>query len=39
MNMLRSYQKLNFYLTFKNDVSRLEYLDLIKNKKHREAVA
>ena len=27
MNMLRSYKKLNFYSTFKNDVSRSEYVD------------
>ena len=31
MNMLRSYKKLNFYSAFKNDVSRSENLDLIKN--------
>ena len=28
MNMLRFYKKLNFYSTFKTDVSRSEYLDL-----------
>ena len=39
MNMLRFHKKLNFYSTFKTDVSRSEYLDLIKNKKHRQAVA
>ena len=39
MNMLRSFKKLNFCSTFKNDVSRSEYLDLIKNEKHRQAVA
>ena len=39
MNMLRFDKKLNFYSTFKNDVSRSEYLDLIKNEKHRQAVA
>ena len=35
-NMLRSYEKLNFYSTLKNDVSRSEYLDLIKNEKTRQ---
>ena len=35
-NMLRSYKKMNFYSTFKNDVSRSEYLDLIKNEKTRQ---
>ena len=39
MNMLRSYKKLNFYSAFKTDVSRSEYLDLIKNEKHCQAVA
>ena len=39
MNMLRSFKKLNFCSTFKNDVSRSEYLDPIKNEKHRQAVA
>ena len=39
MNMLRSFKKLNFCSTFRNDVSRSEYLDLIKNEKHRQAVA
>ena len=39
INMLRSYKKLNFYSTFKTDVSRSEYLDLIKNEKHCRAVA
>ena len=34
--MLRSYKKMNFYSTFKNDVSRSEYLDLIKNEKTRQ---
>ena len=38
-NMLRSCKKLNFYSTFKTDVSRSEYLDLIKNEKHCQAVA
>ena len=38
MNMLRTYKKLSFYSTFKTDVSRSEYLDLIKNEKHRQAV-
>ena len=38
-NMLRSYKKLNFYSTFKTDVSRSDYLDLIKNEKHRQAGA
>ena len=33
MNMLRSFKKLNFCSTFKNDVSRSEYLDPIKNDK------
>ena len=37
--MLQSYVKLNFYSTFKTDVSRSEYLDLIKNEKHCQAVA
>ena len=37
--MLRTYKKLNLYSTFMSDVSRSEYLDLIKNKKHRQAVA
>ena len=31
MNMLRTYKKLSFYSTFKTNVSRSEYLDLIKN--------
>ena len=35
MDMLQSYKKLNFYSTFKADVSRSEYLDLIENEKHR----
>ena len=39
MNMLRSYKKLNFYSTFKTDVSRSEYLDLTENEKHCQAVA
>ena len=39
MKKLRSYKKLNFYSTFKTDVSRSEYLDLIKNEKDRQAVA
>ena len=40
MKKLRSYKKkLNFYSTFKTDVSRSEYLDLIKNEKHRQEVA
>ena len=38
MNMLRTYKKLSYYSTFKTDVSRSEYLDLIKNEKHRQAV-
>ena len=38
MNMLRSYKKLNFYFTFNTDVSISEYLDLIKNEKHCQAV-
>ena len=38
MNMLRSLKKLNFCSTFKIDVSRLEYLDLIENEKHSQAV-
>ena len=40
--MLRSYKNLNVYSTFKTDVSRSEYLDLIlikKNGKHCQAVA
>ena len=37
--MLRSSKKMNVYSTFKNDVRRLEYLDLIKNEKHHQAVA
>ena len=37
--MLRSCKKLNFYSTFKTDVSRSEYLDLIKNEKHCQALA
>ena len=36
MKMLQSYKKLN---TLKTDVSRSEYLDLIKNEKHPQAVA
>ena len=32
-------EKLNFYSTLKTDVSRSEYLDLIKNEKHCQAVA
>ena len=39
VNWLRSYKKLNFHFTFKNDVSKSEYLDLIKNEKHHQAVA
>ena len=39
MNMLRTYKKMNFYPTCKTDVSRSEYFDLIKNEKHRQAVA
>ena len=39
MKMLRSYKNLNVYSTFKTDVSRSEYLDLIKNEKHLQAVA
>ena len=39
MNMLRYYKKLNFYFTFKTDVSKSEYLDPIKTEKHRQAVA
>ena len=39
MNMLRFYKKLNFYSTFKANVSRSEYLDLIENEKHHQAVA
>ena len=35
-NMLRSYKKLNFYSTFKNNVSRSEYLDLIKSEKTKQ---
>ena len=31
--LLRSYKKLYFCFTFKTDVSRSEYLDLIKNEK------
>ena len=30
---------MNFYSTCKTDVSRSKYLDLIKNEKHRQAVA
>ena len=39
MNMLRACKNLNVYSIFKADVSRSEYLDLIKNGKHRQAVA
>ena len=39
MNMLRSYKTLNFYSSFKIDVSGSEYLHLIKNEKHCQAVA
>ena len=39
MDMLQSYKKLNFYSTFKANVSRSEYLDLIENEKHRQAEA
>ena len=39
MNMLWTYKKLNFYSTFKTDVTRSEYLDLIKNQNHHQAVA
>ena len=39
MDMLQSYKKLNFYSTFKANVSRSEYLDLIENEKHRQVVA
>ena len=34
MNLLRS-----FYSTFQTDISRSKYLDLIKNERHRQAVA
>ena len=37
--MYRTYKKLNFYSTLKTDVSKSEYLDLIKNEKHRQAIA
>ena len=37
--MLRSYQKMNFYSTWKTDVSRSKYLDLIKNEQHHQAIA
>ena len=39
MDMLQSYKKLNFYSTFKANVSRSEYLDLIENEKHRQVEA
>ena len=39
MKRLRSYKKLSFYSTFETDVGTSEYLDLIKNEKHRQAVA
>jgi len=39
MKLLRSYKKLSFYATFEIDVGTSEYLDLIKNEKHRQAVA
>ena len=39
MKLLWSYKKLNFYFIFKTDVSRSEYVDLIENEKHRQAVA
>ena len=38
MNMFWSYKKINFYSTFNTNVSRSEYLDLIKNETHRQAV-
>ena len=37
--MLRSYKNLNVYSTFKTDVSRSEYLDLILIKKKTENIA
>ena len=37
--MYRTYKKLNFYSTFKTGVSKSEFLDLIKNEKHRQAIA
>ena len=37
--MYRTYKKLNFYSTFKTGVSKSEYLDLIKNEIHRQAIA
>ena len=38
--MYRTYKKLNFYSTFKTGGSKSEFLDLIKNEKHRhEAIA
>ena len=39
MEMIRSNRKLNFYTIFKTDVSKSEYLEHIKNQKHRKAVA
>ena len=37
--MIRSNRKLNFYSIFKNDIIKSEYLEHIKNPKHRQAVA
>ena len=39
MEIIRSNRKLNFYSSFKRDVSKSEYLEQVKNLKHRQALA
>ena len=39
MEIIRSNRKLNFYSSFKKDVSNSEYLEQVKNLKHRQALA
>ena len=39
MEMIRCNKKLNFYFMFKTEVSKSEYLELIKNMTHRKALA
>ena len=39
LELIRSNKKLCFYSIFKTDVSRSDYLEQVKNQKHRRAVA
>ena len=39
MEIIRSNRKLNFYSSFEKDVSKSEYLEQVKNLKHRQALA